>query len=499
MKKMLLLILLALLMFVSCQNGTGKIENETKSTESVESTQVEEGLPFVADDLPDDLDLKGKEVKIFIGDYNNAYIDDMYSPELTGNRLSDAVYYVVKNVEDRLNVKLKYDYTTYTWDQMTAFQNKIISGILAGDNSFDIFFDVMNYSSNMIENKYFINLAETKYINLDKPWYNHTVLENMPDDNIYFLSGQFSLVNIKSAFAVYFNDNLYKSLGKNEDLYAVVDSGKWTLDKLEEVIKDVYSDLNGNGEPDSGDRFGLTFGDENKYLGFIKSLGMDIFVKKGGGYEFAWDNERALEVIAKLCPLINSNINVLSVKKHGGNNNTDFAVSSGGGNFTNKSFIEGNSLFTLSLVADAATIVPSIDFNHGLLPYPKLNEAQENYSIMLQRNCFVLMPTTVTDPDSASAVLEAISSESYRSLVPEYCEITLKTRYSYDDDVSRMFDLIINSIVYDPGEIYANLLGTPSMIIKEALRDNNPNWASKMVSIKNGLINKMDSVTELTY
>jgi len=99
---------------------------------------------------------------------------------------------------------------------------------------------------------------------------------------------------------------------------------------------------------------------------------------------------------------------------------------------------------------------------------------------------------SISHPD----YLEAISSESYRTLVPEYCEITLKTRYSYDDDVSRMFDLIINSIVYDPGEIFANLLSTPSAIIKEAIRENNPNWASKMASIKNGLISKMDTVTK---
>ena len=33
--------------------------------------------------------------------------------------------------------------------------------------------------------------------------------------------------------------------------------------------------------------------------------------------------------------------------------------------------MEGRSLFTCSLVADAATIVPGIDFDFGILPYPK--------------------------------------------------------------------------------------------------------------------------------
>ncbi|MDY4434291.1 MAG: hypothetical protein SPF08_03940, partial [Candidatus Flemingibacterium sp.] len=110
--------------------------------------------------------------------------------------------------------------------------------------------------------------------------------------------------------------------------------------------------------------------------------------------------------------------------------------------------------------------------------------------------CYALIPVTVEDKDAAGAVLEALSSESYRTLVPEYCEVSLKTRYSQDDNVARMFDLIINSIVYDPGEIYASLLGTPSGDIKGAIVDNKPNWASAIAKKKNSLIEKMNQITE---
>ena len=59
-----------------------------------------------------------------------------------------------------------------------------------------------------------------------------------------------------------------------------------------------------------------------------------------------------------------------------------------------------------------------------------------------------------------------------------------------------MFDLIINSIVYDPGEIFASLLGTPSGMTKEAITNNDPNWASRLASKKDELITKMDEITE---
>ena len=115
---------------------------------------------------------------------------------------------------------------------------------------------------------------------------------------------------------------------------------------------------------------------------------------------------------------------------------------------------------------------------------------------MLQRSCYALIPVTVEDKDAAGAVLEALSSESYRTLVPEYCEVSLKTRYSQDDDVSRMFDLVINSIVYDPGEIFSGQLGSPSGDFRSAILDNKPNWASAIAKKKDSLIEKMNKITE---
>ena len=478
---------------VSCGNEKGAGSDTTNAPQSGDTSAPVEESPFVTDELPSDLDLGGAEVKLMIGDYNNAYIDDMYSEEETGNRLGDAVYKTIQNVQERLNASLAYSWQTYNWGELTGFQTRITSGIMAGDNEFDILFDVMNYTSQMLDGEYFINLADTKYIDLDKPWYNQTVRDNMASDYIHFVSGQFSLANVKNVFCIYYNADLYETLGKTENLYELVDSGRWTLDKLDELTKDVYADLNGDTARDINDRYGITFGDFNKYLGFMKSLGGSMFEKTPDGYKFTYDSERIADSVDKLCSLVNDNENALPAKQN--TDNPDFMVSTGGGNFASKNFVEGNSLFSFGLIADAASIVPSIGFSYGLLPYPKWDEAQENYQNVLQRNCYALIPVTVADEDAASAVLEALSSESYRTLVPEYCEVSLKVRYSQDDDVSRMFDLIINSIVYDPGEIYANLLGTPSGMFRSAIFDNDPNWASAIASNKDSLIAKMEQIT----
>lgn len=485
-----LLLLVAMLASLSACGGADTPADTTAA--SAETTTPTTESPFEPDDLPADLDFGGKEVNIFIGDYNSAYATDIIAEEETGARLSDAIYRTQLNVEDRLNVKIDYASEAYVWEEVSAFNAKFIAGIMAGDAGKDIFYSMDNYSSYLADGNYFHNLADMKYINLDKPWYNQTVRDNIIGDYIHFVSGRFAIANVKNALALYFNDDLYKSLGKKDDLYALVDSGKWTHAKMKEILKDTYADINGNTERDAADQYGLTYGDPNKYLGYLKAFGMDIFVKEGKEYKFAYDNERAVSAVEELVNYINGNESVLPAVA--GKDNPDHAISSGGGNYASKLFMEGRAVFSASLIADAATIVPEIDFGYGLLPFPKWDESQKDYATMLQRNCFMLIPVTVEDTDMVSAVMEALASESYRSLLPEYCEVTLKTRYSQDDNVSRMFDLIGGSIVFDPGEIYAGVLGTPSGDIKARISANDPNWASFIAGKKDSLIEKMNSI-----
>ncbi len=56
-----------------------------------------------------------------------------------------------------------------------------------------------------------------------------------------------------------FNKDLLETY-KLEDPYALVDSGKWTFDKLFSMMKDIYSDLDGDGKKSSGDFFGVGMG-----------------------------------------------------------------------------------------------------------------------------------------------------------------------------------------------------------------------------------------------
>jgi len=462
---------------------------ETTTAVSAEDSPYDSN-GFLKDDLPEDLDLGGTEINIFVGDYNGAYIDDLYVEEESGDRLSDAVYKTRRAVEDRLNVQLTYNWETYPYSKLSSFLTTVTANIMSGDQAFDLLLDMNNFGYKQLEGEYFLDLKDTKYIDLEKPWYNQSILEIMPTDDIFFVSGAFSLANVKNTYATYFNADLYESLGKTEDLYDLVDSGNWTLEKMEMLISDVYQDVNGNSEADPGDRFGLSFGDINKYLGFLPAFNVKIYTRTNDGYDFTYGNEHAVDVADRVIALVNDNINVIKGQK----NSADFPewqIASTGGNYISRVFTEGRALFSNGLVADAGVIVGEIDFEYGLLPYPKWDASQEEYQTSLQRSCYALIPTSTFKADEASAVLEALSSESYRSLVPEYCEVMLKTRYAQDNDVSRMFELIRNSIVYDLGLIYTR--GTPEGYIRSAIVSQ-LNWSSHIESKRQSLITEMDKV-----
>jgi hypothetical protein len=61
------------------------------------------------------------------------------------------------------------------------------------------------------------------------------------------------------------------------------------------------------------------------------------------------------------------------------------------------------------------------------------------------------VPITDSDVERTGAIIEALCAIGSRDLVPAFYDVSLKTKYSRDEDSESMMDLIKNSIVYDIG------------------------------------------------
>ena len=485
------LLLIALLASMASCGKTEQTTDESTNDNAIVQ-ETEETSPFVDDDLPE-LDYDGRTATFYIGDYNNAFWNDFYAESINGERLNDTIYESIQDVNERLGVSLQHIQDSFGWP-VTDHTARVTNLIMAGDKSFDVLFSVNNFAAEQITSPLFTNLADTPHVDLSKPWYNQSIPDALPTDDVWFVIGDSGLGNVKHTFCVFFNTDLMAANGIDTDLYSLVDEGKWTLDAFTKIAQQGYVDTNGNTEKDEGDSYGLTLGDSNKITGFLSSLDVQMVSLTDNGYKVEYGNEKAVNAFEKVYALINENTSVAPVF---GNNaeHPEWQIPTGGGNYASINFIENKSLMSCSLICDAVTIMPEIDFSCGIVPYPKYDEAQKEYQSFLQRSCYVLIPTTA-DAEFSGALLEAWSSQAYRRIMPEYFETALKTRYSQDSDTGRMFDLIRNSIIYDPGQVFASFLGTPSSKLKDNIMFGNSDWVSGIAANENVWQTALDDLWE---
>ncbi|MBQ5354976.1 MAG: hypothetical protein IIU08_03805, partial [Clostridia bacterium] len=99
-----------------------------------------------------------------------------------------------------------------------------------------------------------------------------------------------------------------------------------------------------------------------------------------------------------------------------------------------------------------------VDF--GILPYPKYDEDQSRYyTTILRRYTVSAVPATAKSADNAALILEALSEEGNRSIIPKYYEIALKGKYVRDESSSQVLDLVKDSLYLEFVDMYYNDLG----------------------------------------
>jgi hypothetical protein len=90
---------------------------------------------------------------------------------------------------------------------------------------------------------------------------------------------------------------------------------------------------------------------------------------------------------------------------------------------------------------------------YGIVPYPKLDEEQEQFYAGYTDRYFVI-PKTCPDTAYVGTILESMSAEGYRQVTPTYFEVALKNRYTKDQTSKEMVDLIKQSMILDFTYVY---------------------------------------------
>lgn len=459
-----ILLAVSAMLTMSCGETSEKID-ETSSTPS----ETEKLYP---DDLPADLNFDGKQVTFL---YRAEISSEFYADSENGEVVNDAIFNSMRSVEDRLGVDMNVVLRDGHYVAARAeYNNHIKSTVRAGDSEYDWVDMMIGLATVEMSEGLFQNIADNKYIDLDKPWYIPGMKDSVAiDGKLYFVTSNASLGYLKSAFCLYFNNRVIDDF-KLENPYELVDSGKWTLDKLIEMTSAASVDLNGDGKFDLEDRLGLVEHDNNHENAYAAPNLIEFYKKDSNGdWKFSYGSEHDINVCEKLQKMYTTDgfyksrvTNAVLEQQEKYN-----AISS--------KFCSGDILFITSELDDAVLQFRNMKDPYGILPLPKFDEEQTSYrtSSRNTHNSFS-MPVTCADPDMAGAVFEALSSSNYETVYPAYFETALKTKYSRDDDSARMYDIIRDSMYLDFGYTYCNATENAIAKVFRAAFANNSGVAS---------------------
>ncbi|MCL2159516.1 MAG: hypothetical protein FWH48_08935, partial [Oscillospiraceae bacterium] len=275
----LLAFLVLLLLFLACApTKPAETENPAEDEKAQNGESESETEDELSDELPP-LDFGGETVSILHRDYG-IWEMEMYAEAQNGDVINDAVYRRNMAIEERFNVTLNMIPVRGAWDYKDEFLKRVRNTVSAGDNEFEI---ICGYAAYIVElttsGNYLSNWHDIPYMDFKKPWWNQEFVSEMTvNGRMFFITGDFALSTINAANVLFFNKNLWQAYAF-EDPYAIVREGKWTLDKMTEITKQVSMDLDSNGKYDEKDLYGYVTDTHNQVDAYVVSFDVPVSAK----------------------------------------------------------------------------------------------------------------------------------------------------------------------------------------------------------------------------
>lgn len=459
-----LLCLVMALTLVSCGGGTADPFETTPSDTTADPVETEE-----TDGLPD---TKMDGFEFSINHFNKSWLSwatlDLEATEENGDLVNDAIYRRNRSIEERFDCKININEV----DRIGG--NEIQAEVMAGDSNYDVWFSYDLWTLGAAQ--YLMDWNELPHLSLDREWWNPLATEvfNVGGKQ-YAASGNFSLAVLSRASGFIMNKDVYNTLNSDVDIYKEAADGTWTIDKMASVAKLAYSDLNGDGNINSGDRFGVVGSWKETFNRFILGAGVSYISKDKDGYP-VFDlpgNENAINKLIKIYDTF------MQDEIYKGNLSDNVDGSGGTG-----SFDDGEALFQADNLMGLES-KRKLEIDIGFIPCPKYDESQERYyAPSFGAEIAVLLKTLPEERfDNVGIILEALAFDSQKNLIPTYKEVVLKTKSARDDESAAMIDIIVDSISFEFGlNAWQDTVANP--LVRQTYAAGNPNFASTLASMQ---------------
>ncbi len=487
MKKLiaiLTLLALTLSVLVSCNSGVSQTDTENVS---------ESETAYVDPELAQEIAEIDEYIDKLASTYNFDGADFVYVGQgtetpremnETGNIESDALYYRVREIEEKFNVKVSHynpEHVEGMGDLGDIFYT-VNQEVMAGGDSYDLInANPVCIGQPLLINNTLIDVSNFTVLDLDRPWWTQSFRDTYTIGGaIYFLNGAITTTNFRDAYCILFNKKVADDYGiSSNELYSLVKNGQWTFDKMFEIADAVSTNESNSGVYRYANANGLA-------ILYGNGGSLTKFDENGIPYVDSQLPKETSDLADKFSTVMGDDTISANLKGYSVGEYENIEDKYGYKNF-NEMFEDGKILFMFG-TTDVANELRSHEVEFGILPIPKGSTNQENYVSYCDPWSYVnvSVPKCTKDVDVTDVIVEAMGALGAKYIKPAYYDKIIKNRSTHDKDSKEMIDIIFETKVYDMMDLLGegnSVSKTCDMInvVNDAIEESSMSFASRFM------------------
>jgi ABC-type glycerol-3-phosphate transport system substrate-binding protein len=464
-------IMMLALCFVSCaqtqQGGEASTgANQSEGPEGPAATTLPEETTYPVDEngyeldrLPE-LNYNNKEFVLFTWS-NQVKWEWNEDGETTGDKVHDAIYNRQVRTEERLGIKIVISKQNGDWDHRNSFITTVEANVNAGtQDAFDLVGQYTPAAPIGAMKNLYMNLADIEYLDMERPWWPQDIQESCHiNNNVYYITGDITGTLVRNIHCIIGNLDLAKNYSL-PNLYELVENKEWTMAKFAEISLGTIQGIN----PDGSACYSVTFPNNVEYDSLFYGAGFR-FVEHDADGKLVMSDDLTSDLIEswfQTCQsflLDNADVEIYAINAANG-------------------FTSGNVLFHCGGISDVQNSLQDASFDFAVLPFPLRDENQEDYyTITSYWVSMYSIPTNANNPAMSAAVLECLSSYGYRYITPVIYQEAFQYRYLDTLENAAMFDLLHDTLVFDPGRLFSDQLNCFAAF-RQAAQTGYNSWSS---------------------